>query len=326
MHAHDWVTAHAATVLKEALALPLVATMHATEAGRHQGWLPGPLSRAIHTTEWWLTYEARRVITCSAHMQTEVTRLFDLPTGTVDVIANGVDVERWRVPASATAAVRSSYVGGGPLLVFAGRLEWEKGLHTLLEAMPGLRRAFPGLRLVVAGQGTYEHELRALTKQRRLGRAVEFAGFLDQPELAALVRAADVAVVPSIYEPFGLAALEAAAAGTPLVVSSTGGLAEFVTDGSTGLRFTPGDPVELAAAVRTLLVDEVLGRRLARTARRALAERYSWDAAAARTVEVYRDAVAQERDLQDSLASSNAPHARPLQMVVRDGNLLSGDS
>src|SRR3954454_5891420 len=97
LHAHDWVVAHAAAATKSAATLPLVATMHATEAGRHQGWLPGPLSRAIHTTEWWLTFEARRVITCSSHMRWEVTRLFDLPPDSVDVVPAGIDLASWHV-------------------------------------------------------------------------------------------------------------------------------------------------------------------------------------------------------------------------------------
>ena len=91
LHAHDWMTCHAATALKEALRLPLVATLHSTEAGRHQGWLPTPASRAVHTTEWWLTYEARRVLTCSEAMRWEVTRLFDLPRDKVDVVPGAVD-------------------------------------------------------------------------------------------------------------------------------------------------------------------------------------------------------------------------------------------
>src|SRR4051794_8082140 len=247
VHAHDWVVAHAAAAVKGAARLPLVATMHATEAGRHQGWLPGPLSRAIHTTEWWLTFEARRVITCSSHMRWEVTRLFDLPPDSVNVVPNGITPQTWQVPDDGVATARNTYVSAdGPLIAYTGRLEYEKGVHTLLRAMPRLRRRLPGVRLVVAGTGTHEAELRALARSLRLGRAVTFTGFLDQDVLAVLATAADVAVVPSIYEPFGMVALEAAAAGTPLVVADTGGLREFVEHGITGLRFEPGDVGALA--------------------------------------------------------------------------------
>jgi glycogen(starch) synthase len=320
VHVHDWVVAHAAAAVKNASGLPLVATMHATEAGRHQGWLPGALSKAIHTTEWWLTFEARRVITCSSHMRWEVTRLFDLPPDSVDVVPNGIQLDTWHVPEQRALAARREWAAGdAPLVAYTGRLEYEKGVHTLLQALPRLRRRFPGVRLVLAGTGTHENELRALARSLRLGRAVTFAGFLDHDELAVLAAAADVAVVPSIYEPFGIVALEAAAAGTPLVVADTGGLREIVEHGITGLRFAPGDIGALATAVASVLSDEVLARRLGRDAREVLTRDYAWSTVAARTAAVYARAIREERALQ-------ASQARPLRIVVRDGNLLTGES
>jgi glycogen(starch) synthase len=318
VHAHDWLVAHAATTLKHHLGVPLVATVHATEAGRHQGWLPDGLNRSIHTVEWWLTYEARRVVTCSEYMRWEVTRLFDLPPDKVTPIPNGVAPAR--VDPDAVAAVRRRY-GDAPLLVFAGRLVYEKGLQDVLGALPRLRRRHPGLRLVVAGEGPESENLRARARALRLGRAVDWIGFVDPQQLAALTAAADCALVPSIYEPFGMVALEAAAAGTPLVVADTGGLKELVRHGATGLRFTPGDVTGLADAVSLLLRDEVLARRLVRAGRSALAD-YAWPAIAARTVQEYERAVREERALHDGLRRTQAP----LRMVVRDGNLLAGDT
>jgi glycogen(starch) synthase len=327
VHAHDWLVAHAANTVKEVGEVPLVATMHATEAGRHQGWLPTPLSKAIHTVEWWLTFAARRVITCSSHMRWEVTRLFDLPPDSVDVVPNGIDLDSWRVDEGAALAARTAYAAGdGPLLAYTGRLEYEKGVHTLLRAMPRLRRRHPGLRLVVAGTGTHEAELHALAKQLRLGRSVRFVGFLDADELAALAAAADAAIVPSIYEPFGIVALEASAAGTPLVVADTGGLREIVEHGITGLRFPPGDVAALADAVSAVLSDEVLARRLVRDARRVLVEDFSWSRVAERVADVYTRAVREERALQAELTARPAGAVRPLRVVVADGNLLTGDS
>lgn len=319
VHAHDWLVAHAAATLKHHLNVPLVATVHATEAGRHQGWLPGEMNRSIHSIEWWLTYEARRVITCSEYMRWEVTRLFDLPPEKGDAIPNGVEQKAWKPDADAVAALRAEY-GGGPLVAFAGRLVYEKGVHDLLAAVPRLRRRHPGLRVVIAGDGPHLDELRAQARRLRLGRAVSWAGFLDADALPVLAAAADCAVVPSIYEPFGMVALEAAAAGTPLVVADTGGLREIVEHGITGLRFAPGDPAGLADAVTAVLSDEVLARRLTRDARAVLARDYAWERIAARTVEVYRRAVREERVLQAGLA---ARAQLPLRMVMRDGNLLA---
>ena len=318
VHAHDWLVAHAATTLKHHLGVPLVATLHATEAGRHQGWLPGPMNRSIHSVEWWLTYEARRVIACSAYMRWEVTRLFDLPPDKVDVIPNGVDLRRWQVPVDRVAAARRRWGGDGPLVVCAGRLVYEKGVQDLLAAMPRLRRRHPGFRLVVAGRGPEEEELRALARRLRLGRSVTFAGFVPDTELAALAAAADCAVVPSVYEPFGLVALEAAAAGTPVVASDSGGLPEFVEHRRTGLSFRAGDPAGLADAVGELLADQVLGRRLVRAAQAVLRRDHTWAEVAARTVDVYARAEPQERALRAGLAARAAPR-----LVVRDGNLLT---
>lgn len=322
VHAHDWLVTHPATTLKEHLGTPLVATLHATEAGRHQGWLPGPLNRAIHTVEWWLTFEARRVLTCSAAMQQEVTRLFELPPDKVDVVPNGIVAGDWVLAPRTVAAARSSWAPAGPLVVYAGRLEYEKGVHTLLAAIPSLRRRHPQLRVVVAGTGTHLERLRAQARELRLGRAVSFAGFLPRPQLAALLAAADVAVVPSIYEPFGMVALEAAAAGAPLVVSATGGLREIVDDRVTGLLVTPERPRELAQAVHDLLSDEVRARRLARRAGERVLREHAWAAVAARTAEAYRRAVVEERELANGPGGA-VDRLRRIRLVAAGENLLA---
>ncbi len=324
VHAHDWLVAHAATTLKESTRVPLVATVHATEAGRHQGWLPGPLNRAIHSVEWWLTYEARRVVTCSAYMRDEVLRLFALPPEKVDVIPNGIDPAHWHADPTRVAALRAHLASdGAPLLLYAGRLEYEKGVHTVLEALPRLRRRHPGVRLVIAGVGTHEDELRAMARSLRVGRAVDFLGFMSPEDLAVLAAATDIAIVPSLYEPFGMVALECAAAGTPLVVADTGGLREFVSPGVTGVRFPPGNPGALADAVTRLLGDQVLAQRLARDARDLLARDYTWDAIARRTATVYERAVREERALR---AGFVAEAKVPLRVLYGDSRLLeTGD-
>ena len=321
VHGHDWLVAHAAATAKDLFDAPLVATVHATEAGRHQGWLPGPVNKAIHTVEWWLTYEARRVITCSSHMQWEVTMLFDLPVSKVDVVPNGIDLARWAVSRDAVDAARTRFAGSGPLIVFTGRLEWEKGAHTLVSAVPQLLSDRPGLRLVVVGQGSQREALQTLVEDLGITDAVAFTGWLPDHELPALAAAADLAVVPSIYEPFGMVALESVAVGTPLVVADTGGLRELVEHKVAGLHFVAGEVDGLVRAVRALLDDEVLGRRLVREGRAVLAEKYAWSQVARRTEAVYAQALADDRVLRDrGVRQSQAPA-----VVVTDGNLLADD-
>ncbi len=319
VHGHDWLVTHAAVTLKHHLGVPLVATVHATEAGRHRGWLPKDLNRCIHSVEWWLTYESRRVLACSGYMRWEITRLFDLPAGKVEVIPNGVDETLWRPSPRAVAAARARFAGAGPLLVYAGRLVYEKGVQDLIAAFPRLRRRHPGLRLVVAGDGKYGEPLAEEVRRRRLGRTVTFAGFLGPDELPALIAAGDALVIPSIYEPFGMIALEGAAVGTPVAVAATGGLTEVVEPGVTGVTFPPKDPAALADAVSGLLSDQVLARRLTRNALRLVSERYAWPAIAERTVAAYARAQREERAL-----AARGGLGPPPPIVVPEGNLLSG--
>ena len=294
VHAHDWVTSHAAIALREIIdARALVATIHATEAGRHQGWLPSPLSDAVHSIEHWLVHEADRVIPCSQHMRREVEQLFGAPSDRISVIANGIDLQRWRATRAGVARARDAHAPTGPLVVFVGRLEWEKGAHTLIEALPRLRRRLPGLRAVIAGRGGHADELERQVRARRLSRAVDFVGWLPDADLHGLIAAADVLVVPSLYEPFGLVALEGAALGAPLVVARTGGLAEFVEDGETGRVFEPGDASGLADSVTAAIRDPEHSRRMAGAARSSLRDAYGWSLVAAKTAEAYEHALAE---------------------------------
>ena len=289
LHAHDWLVAYAAAVLKDLAATPLVATIHATEHGRHGGRLPGPTQRFIHRVERWLVAEAERVVTCSAYMREQVARHLGADVDLLETIANEVDVRSF---AHRTPPVRAElWPEDRPLLLFAGRLEYEKGVQTLLEALPLLDATLPGAGLVVAGDGTYRSTLEDLSRSMGLERRVRFEGFVEERRLHALYAAADVAVVPSLYEPFGLVALEAMASGTPLVVSDTGGLREIVVDEVSGLRFRPGDAAALARAVARVVLEPETSARLQREAHSALASRRSWMGAAARTAETYRRAI-----------------------------------
>jgi glycogen(starch) synthase len=288
VHAHDWLVAQSAITLGEATGARVVTTMHATEAGRQQGWLPQPLNVAIHSVERWLAQRSHAVITCSSAMHAEVTRLFELPADRVAVVPNGVDASRWNPSAAARAALRRRLSDdGAPLLVFAGRLVHEKGVQTLLRALPALRARHPRLRLAVAGTGNYDDQLRALARNVRVARAVTWLGFLTEDELADVLGAADAVVVPSLYEPFGIVALEAAASRVPLVVSEVGGLSDLVREHVATAAFAAGDVAGLVAAVDGVLADPAAATRAAARAARLIARDYTWAAVAARTAEVY---------------------------------------
>ena len=317
IHAHDWLVTHTAVTLKEHLGLPLVATIHATEAGRHQGWLPDDMNKCIHSVEYWLGHEADRVVVCSEYMRWEVTRLFELPLSRLDVVPNGVDARLWQAAPRAVTAARARFAGDGPLITFAGRLVYEKGVQDLIAGMPELRARHPGLRAVIAGDGPYRGRLEEEIDRLGLGHAVSFAGFLGEGELPALMAASDGFVVPSIYEPFGMVALESASAGAPLAVASTGGLAEIVQPRVTGMTFPARDPEALAAAVSSLVLDADLARSVARQARQMVRDRYSWPTIAMRTAAAYTAAATR-------VPAADATDDVRLRVTIPEGNLLAG--
>lgn len=310
IHAHDWLVTHAAVTLKHHLDLPLVATIHSTEAGRHRGWLPDDTSRAIHSIEWWLTFEARRVLVCSQHMRWEVNRLFELPEDKTLVVANGVDAAVFAVEAGEPEPAT------GPVVVSAGRLVHEKGIQDLIDAAAILRDEHPGLRVLIAGEGPHEDELRDQAERRGLAGTVEFLGFVAGAALPRLLASADCFAIPSRYEPFGMVALEAAAAGTPVVAGRCGGLAEFIVDGETGLTHTPARPEELAAAISRVLTDRDLAGRLRTGAKAMVSERFGWEPIAAEVVTAYEQSEVGERALEAELAAAE------LRIVIPEGNLL----
>jgi glycogen synthase len=291
VHGHDWLVAHTAATLAAGLGGGLVATIHATEAGRPDRGLPRAVDTAVHAAELHLVRQARRIVVCSRYMRREVIDLLGLYPDQVAVVPDGVDPPLWQASAREIAAARLRFAGVGPLLGYAGRLVPEKGVSDLLAALPRLRQRNPGLRAVIAGDGPSRCQLRRQARLLKLERAVSFTGFLDQPELAAVLAATDAVVVPSRYEPSGMIALEAAAAGAPLAVASTGGLTEIVEPGSSGVTFPPGDPDGLAEAVDQLLAEPSFARRLADRARQRVAGGYTWAAAAARTLDVYASAL-----------------------------------
>lgn len=285
VHAHDWVVAHSLAMARGGLDLPTVATFHATEAGRHQGWVPTDLAHHIGGVERWLADLADAVITCSRHMRWEVGTLFGDPDR-VTVIPNGIDPAPWQASGADTRSGSAD-----PLIVFAGRLEWEKGIFDLLDAVADVLRQRPQARLFIAGSGGQEQQVMARIGEHPLRGRVEMAGRLDRTALGAAFRRASLVVVPSRYEPFGLVALEAAAAGAPLLVTDTGGLADIGDGGSFAALVAPGDPAALSAAIAECLTDEASATRRSRALRDRLATDYDWPTIAGQTAGVYANAV-----------------------------------
>lgn len=269
VHAHDWHLVHAAAAIRVSTGATFVLTIHATEAGRHRGWVTSDLSRQIHSLEWWGAREADVLITCSRAMEDEVATLFGATN--VDVIPNGVDVKP--LPSGAR----------GREIVYLGRLEWEKGVQTLVEALLILRSRGVDFTAVLCGRGSFEPRLRELVAEGNLSDCVRFEGWISEDEKRAMLRSAGAAVVPSFYEPFGIVALEAIEAGAPIVVANVGGLGEIASSVPGSMTFPGGDADALADALTTILDSE----HDPVAARAVLLSLYSWDGIARDSIDAY---------------------------------------
>jgi glycogen(starch) synthase len=293
VHGHDWLVAAAGDHLAKRFRCPFVVTIHATEYGRHQGWVDKHPQSYIHGVERWMANRAERVITCSAYMREHVADIYALEEERVSVIPNGIDPSEL-MPVDDLDALRAPYAAPDErLLLLVGRLVYEKGFQLALEALPGLVERLGNVRFIVAGSGTAEADLKRQATELGLDPYGQFLGWIGDDVLHSLYRIADLTVVPSLYEPFGLVALEAMASGCPCIVADTGGLREIVPpDDRVGLRFNGGDPEHLATMVERLLTDAELRDRLVAEASEHVLT-FDWADVAHKTAALYGAVVAE---------------------------------
>ncbi|MGI8846215.1 MAG: glycosyltransferase family 4 protein [Thermoleophilaceae bacterium] len=290
VHGHDWLVAGAADHLANRFRCPFVCTIHATEYGRHQGWVDKHPQSHIHGVEQWMANRAERVVTCSTYMRDHVADIYGLEENRIAVVPNGIDPAEL-VPVDDLEALRGRFAKPDErLILLVGRLVYEKGFQLALEAMPGLVERLGNVRFLVAGSGTAEAELKRQASELGLDEHGTFLGWIGDDVLHSLYLIADLTVVPSLYEPFGLVALEAMASGCPCIVADTGGLREIVpADERVGLRFNGGDPEHLATMVERLLTDDALRDRLVAEASEHVLS-FDWGDVARQVEQLYGEA------------------------------------
>jgi glycogen(starch) synthase len=220
-------------------------------------------------------------------MVREVIDGFELPPDKVHLVPNGIDVEQWADPSRRGLPVPSEQ-----LVVAWGRIQYEKGFQVLAQAVAHLRHRHPNVRCIVAGRGSYLPELQTQIDMEGVGDVMQLAGFVPDDELRSLLRRAACVVIPSLYEPFGIVALEGMAAGAPTIVARTGGLAEIVEGTDAALLFEPGNHHQLADLIGSVLDDPDGAMGLTERASYLLRSTYTWDAIAESTVGVYIDTLA----------------------------------
>jgi glycosyltransferase involved in cell wall biosynthesis len=293
LHAHDWLVEETAIAITHEYQIPLVSTIHATEYGRCNG-IHNDTQRYIHHKELNLTQASQRVIVCSEYMRGELQRALDCPAEKTDVVYNGLSVERWQ---NITAeheydfeALREQYAKPDEAIVyFVGRITYEKGISILLNAMPKVIAAMNDqVRLVIIGTGdAYSILLHRQAWDLGIYHKVLFTGFMADVDFWKFQKVANCAVFPSLYEPFGIVALESFAAKIPLVVSDTGGLPEVVRHKVTGLVTRVNDADSLADGIIEILQNKDEVQTLVANSQLELRERFAWDKLAEQTEAVF---------------------------------------
>jgi len=325
IHAHDWLVAYSAKSIKESYNIPLISTIHATESGRNSG-IHDETQRYINDSEWMLTYESSEVIVNSNYMKNEVQKLFGLPYDKINVIPNGVNLQLFSNVNVDYDFRRQYAMDNEKIILYVGRLVYEKGIQNLIAAMPKILDRYHDSKLIICGRGGMIDELREQVKYLGIDNKVYFAGYCDSKKMQKMYKCADVAVFPSTYEPFGIVAIESMLSGTPTIVSDVGGLNEIVEHGVTGMKSYAGNANSIADSVLALLFDPKLCANISQNAIKKVRENYNWAKITDNTYYVYQLAIGktvQEKEaaMELQLSANKTGKVKTIQKEL--GNLLA---
>jgi glycogen synthase len=305
VHAHTWYSHLAGVLVQLAYGIPLALTVHSLEPLRP--WKREQLGGGYDVSSWierTAIESARAVIAVSQGTRDDVLRLFDVPGERVHVIHNGIDAEFFRPDPDTSFLEQHGIDPAVPYVLFVGRVTRQKGIVHLVRALHHLD---PGIGVVLcAGQPDTPEIAREMAAGVRAAQAerpnvVWIGEMVSREEVRQLYSHAAVFCCPSVYEPFGIINLEAAACETPVVASAVGGIPEVVVDGETGLLvpvelsltdpMRPIDPdrfeLNLAGAINALMADPEARVVMGQAARRRAVEQFSWAAIARQTVALY---------------------------------------
>lgn len=325
IHAHDWLVAYSAKSIKESYNIPLISTIHATESGRNSG-IHDETQRYINDSEWMLTYESSEVIVNSNYMKNEVQRLFGLPYDKINVIPNGVNLQLFSNVNIDYDFRRQYAMDNEKIILYVGRLVYEKGIQNLIAAMPKVLDRYHDSKLIICGRGGMIDELREQVKYLGIENKVYFAGYCDSKKMQKMYKCADVAVFPSTYEPFGIVAIESMLSGTPTIVSDVGGLNEIIEHGVTGMKSYAGNANSIADSVLALLFDPKLCANISQNAIKKVKENYNWSKITDSTYYVYQLAIGKtvqekEEAMELQLSANKTGKVKTIQKEL--GNLLA---
>lgn len=294
----------------------IIETSHGREGWR-RGWLKGRF-----VVDRWAGRFVDYYIAVSEVNARYLIRQKGLPAEKITVIRNGCDLSRFNhTPPPASGMRRAlGFEEGDPILLVLGRLEPQKGHRVLLEALPAVRREFPRVRLVCAGEGALRQDLERQTAALSLQSAVRFVGY--QSNVQDWLALADITVLPSFWEGLPLVAIESLAASRPIVATAVDGTPEIVVNEKTGLTVPPGDACKLANAILRLLQKPELRKKLAVAGRRRVLERFSQEQQIKKTAEFYLRAW----ELRAHRVTSRVPGAVAPGPAARGESLLTRES
>jgi D-inositol-3-phosphate glycosyltransferase len=297
LHANYWLSGEAGHRIKHARGIPLVSTFHTLARVKAELGDYEPQRRVNAELD---VVRCSDVVTASCHPEAQqLERLYHAEPERIEYVAPGVDHAIFS-PGDQAGARRAIGVGPGPMLLFVGRIQPLKGVDVAVRALAALRR--PDAKLVIVGGASGREGSEEVA---RIHEMVDALGLVDQvifraPQphhlLSSYYRAADLTLVPSRSESFGLVALESAACGTPVIAAAVGGLRTLVDHGRTGFLIEGRDPTVFAAYIDEVLANPMLAASMAMNAAERAA-RYRWSGAATHLVEVYRGLVERAPEL-----------------------------
>lgn len=287
IHAHDWLVGAAAVTLKKEYHLPLVTTIHATEHGRNEG-IYTEMQKKIHEQEKDLVCDSDKVIICSPSMKEEVIQVFGLESQKIVMIPNGIDTSIANITYKKEVLERFPIQKEKKMVFSIGRMVKEKGFHTLIETAKEMEKSRKDVYFIIAGKGPMLQEFRHRVEHLGL-KHIHFIGYVSDIEREALFRQCFLAVFPSLYEPFGIVALESMAYSKPTIVSNVGGLKGIIHHLHTGLLMESNHSNSLLEQVTTLIDNEELAAKLGMNAKKTVEAMYSWNRIAEDTHRVYEE-------------------------------------
>jgi glycosyltransferase involved in cell wall biosynthesis len=295
--AHDWLSAIAGITVKQESGLPLAFHVHSTEKGRTLG----NGSEVVSNIELHGAKAADLIVTVSYAMKDELIKL-GFPKEKIQVCYNGVDPQKYSpqtVNSEQVKKIRESYgiKDDESMILFVGRLVGVKGVDKLIMAMPHVLQKIPKAKLVIVGLGELQDYVVNLVKTMRLQDSVKLNfEFISEEERILHYAACDVAVFPSLYEPFGIVALEAMSMERPVVVGAAGvsGMREIVIccgEDQCGFHIDPSNPTDISWGITSALEDPEKRKWLGKNGRRRVLEEFSWDRIAEKTIDLYKQMI-----------------------------------